>query len=274
MNTGNLPTVHFDGVDRVLAAIPSPQMALAAFPKFCNMGVAPLDPSQWQEIDMSWYDNPIWDQGMSSSCVGQATTAGMETVNKQMGRPALEFNPYFVYAFINGGRDAGSMISDALKSLQANGTCLKGDMPNQVAFQNQLPAQAIQNAQRYRLAMAYHCESFEDICSALTLGFVCPLGIYVDNNFVNLDNEGIAGLPAGGQGGGHAILGCGLKKSASHGWLIKIQNSWGPRYGMKGYSYIHKGHFQKMHPDAFAIQMLIDDPKDNTPEDEVPVVIP
>jgi intein/homing endonuclease len=44
-------------------------------------------------------------------------------------------------------------------------------------------------------------------------------------------------------------------------------------FGMNGFAYIHKGHFQKMNPDAFAIQTIMDDPQDNTPTDEVPVVV-
>lgn len=270
----SLPAVKFDGVYRVLAALESPPEALAAFPRFSQrLGAAPLPDSQWGEIDLSWYANPIWDQGMTSSCVGQAVTAGTQLVNLQMGRPKVEFDPYFTYAWINGGRDAGSFISDALKSLQTNGACLKGDLPSGAMFQNQLTQQAVENGKRFRLSLAYHCKSFEEICSAITLGFVSPLGIYVDDNFSRLDSEGVSGTPMGGQGGGHAILGLGLKKSSRYGWLIKIQNSWGPRFGNKGYSYIHKGHFQRMHPDAFAIQMMIEDPKDNSPEDEVPVVV-
>jgi hypothetical protein len=34
---------------------------------------------------------------------------------------------------------------------------------------------------------------------------------------------------------------------------------------MNGFAYIHKGHFQKMNPDAFAIQSITDGPQDNDP---------
>jgi C1A family cysteine protease len=139
-------------------------------------------------------------------------------------------------------------------------------------FQNQFPQKAFENAKRFKLVQAFKCGSFEDICSAITLGFVCPLGIYVDQNFSRIDSDGVAGVPSGMNGGGHCILGMGLKKSSRYGWVIKIQNSWGGNFGRNGYAYIHKAHFQKMNPDAFAIQSIIDDPQDSTPIDEVPVV--
>jgi hypothetical protein len=91
------------------------------------------------------------------------------------------------------------------------------------------------------------------------------LGIYVGDNFPNLDANGVAPLPAGG-GGGHCLLGCGLKKSSQYGWLIKVQNSWSSEFGMNGYCYIHQGHFRMMQPDAFAIQQVA------TQDDNIPVV--
>jgi hypothetical protein len=272
LSISHLPAVLFDGVYRVLACHPETEESVAAFPRFGTQMATRLDPSQWQEIDLQWYKNPIWDQGMTSSCVGQGTTAGIQICYMQSGRPLTEFNPYFVYGLINGGRDAGAMISDGLKALMQFGTCFKNDLQPGVMFRNQFPQQAFNNAKRFRLAQAYKCGNFEDICSAITLGFVCPLGIYVDQGFSRLDNEGVAGTPSSNQGGGHCILGMGLKKSSRFGWLIKIQNSWGTRFGINGYAYIHKGHFQRMNPDAFAIQSVMDDPQDNSPADEVPVV--
>lgn len=272
LSISHLPSVNFDGTYYVLACLPETEESVKDFPKFGARLAAALDPSQWMEIDLQWYKNPMWDQRMTSSCVGQGITAGMQICYMQSGRSLIEFNPYFAYGLINGGRDAGAMISDGLKALMRYGTCLKNDLEPGIMFQHQFPQKAFENAKRFRLVQAFKCNNFEDICSAITLGFVCPLGIYVDQNFSRLDNEGVAGTPSGGQGGGHCILGMGLKKSSRYGWCIKIQNSWDTRYGINGYAYIHKGHFQKMNPDAFAIQSIIDDPQDNTPIDEVPVV--
>ena len=107
------------------------------------------------------------------------------------------------------------------------------------------------------LVKAYRCENFDDICSAIALGFTVPLGIMVDASFPNLDGEGVSPLPAS-KGGGHAILGVGLKRSDRFGWLVKIQNSWGRTFGLNGYCYLRREHFRKINPDAFAIQCMSD----------------
>ncbi len=267
----DLPSVKFNGIYYVLACLRETEESTKDFPLFgSNFAAAPLDPSQWQEIDLEWYNNPIWDQGMTSSCVGHGTTAGMQMCYMQSGRKLVEFNPFFVYGLINGGRDAGAMISDALRALMSSGTCPHDDLQPGMMFQNQFPQKAFTDAARFKLAQAYKCATFEEICSAITLGFVCPLGIYVDQGFMNVGSDGVAPTPTGQGGGGHCILGMGLKKSSRYGWMIKIQNSWGARFGINGHAYIHKGHFQMMQPDAFAIQSIIDDPQTNN--DEPPAV--
>jgi LAGLIDADG-like domain len=224
LSVSNLPSVFFDGVYRVLACIPETEESKKRFPKFNIRG---LDQSQWQETDLQWYNMPIWDQGATSSCVGHGSTLGMQYAYVQSGRKLVEYNPFFVYGLINNGRDAGAMVSDALRALMQYGTCPHADLQPGMMFQSQFPAQAFTDALQYKLENAFHCQTFEDICSAISLGFVCPLGIYVDHNFGNLDSEGVSPLPQMGAGGGHCVLGMGLKKSSRYGWVIKIQNSWG-----------------------------------------------
>ena len=90
-------------------------------------------------------------------------------------------------------------------------------------FQSQFPAQAFTDALQYKLETAFHCQTFEDICSAISLGFVCPLGIDGMIILGNLDSEGVLPLPQMGAGGGHCVLGMGLKKSTRYGWVIKIK---------------------------------------------------
>lgn len=252
----NLPSIKVDGIYRVLGCIFSTPASLVGFTPLRAIRSFNLDPSQWKEVDYQWYKNPINDQGSTSSCVGQGCSAGMHIAYQQSGRSFVEFNPYFLYGLVNGGRDAGAMISDALNALKEYGICEKNEIRPGMMYKNQFPAAAFENAKKYKLLQAFRCETFEEICTAITMGFSCPLGIFVDENFSRLDGQGVCGVPNSTRGGGHCILGMGLKKSSRYGWLIKIQNSWG-RWGMKGYGYIHKGHFSRMHPDAFAIQSII-----------------
>jgi hypothetical protein len=265
----DFPAIYFDGEWRILACIPSDNNH--DFPKYSSR-VGFAGDSELKEIDLSWFANRIMNQGSTSSCVGHGAVAGMEIAYKQLGNPNQQFSPFFTYALINGGSDNGAMISDALKVLKKYGACPLEDMPRGVMYERQVPKKAFEQATRFKISQAYQCDSFEEVCHAISVGFTVPLGIYVGNNFGDLDSEGVSPLPRGG-GGGHCILGCGLKKSTKYGWVIKIQNSWGSNWGDNGFCYIQKNHFKYMHPDAFAIQTIIDDPKDNFPQDNVPTVV-
>ena len=263
-SVSNLPSVWFDGSYRVLGCLPPPLAFYSMFPHFG----ATIPETSWVEIDLQHYNIPILDQGMTSSCVGQGCCAGMELSTVQSGRKLTEFNPYFVYGLINNGQDRGASISEAMMALQQKGICLKEDLPSGVMFKNQFPQKAFQNAMDWQLQQCFRCASYNSICSALSQGFCVPLGVMVGANFSQVDGEGVAPLPNGG-GGGHCMLGMGLKKSTRYGWLIKIQNSWGTRFGMNGHCYLRKEHFDSQ-VDAFAIQVVED--AHNSPDDP-PVVL-
>jgi len=264
-----LPSVKFDGEYRVLGCIPSDDNH--DFPNFGEQLFGQAQ-NELREIDLApTYNNRILNQGSTSACVGHGCASGMELVWKQLGNPPQEFTPFFIYGLINGGRDAGAMISNGLMALKRYGAALNGSLPAGVMFQNQFPQEAMTQAMRFRLSMAFKCGNFDEICQAVNLGFAAPVGLMVGDNFSMVDANGVCPLRTSG-GGGHCVLGVGLKKHPSYGWLLKIQNSWGERFGNKGHAYLRREHFSQMAPDAFAIQAAFDDPQDTKPDDNVPVV--
>jgi hypothetical protein len=256
-SVSRLPSVKFDGLYRVLGLLPSdPNCGLPAFYQAHPV----LPESEWREIDMESFTAEVKNQGMSSACVGHGCSSGLEMAILQAGRPKQALSAFFLYSLINHGRDAGSSISDALLALKSTGTCPEDMAPQGAMFAGQFPDTCKRAAARFRLFEAYQCGTFEEICSAITLGFPTPLGLYVGQNFSSVDSEGICPPPNGG-GGGHCVLGMGLKKT-SRGWAVKIQNSWGTRFGQGGHAYLLKQSLQYMQPDAFAIQAPTDDPQD------------
>lgn len=264
LSISDLPSVEFDGVYRVLGCLPSTEFY--GFTNFADT-FSTLPQSEWQELDLEGFNLPILDQGATSSCVGHASCSAMEMAWVQSGRKFVDFSPYFIYGQVNGGMDRGARISDALNALKQIGTCKKSEIPNGAMFRYQFPQTAYTSAGNYKIFDAFRCPTFDEICSAISLGFPTVLGIWVGNNFPRLDSEGVAPLPAGG-GGGHALLGMGLKKSQKYGWVIKIQNSWGGTFGsamgMKGHCYLRREHFDNQ-VDSFAIQVIADvinDPND------------
>jgi len=265
----SFPSIYFDGYYRVLSHKLSPEDTNIPYFASANFAAAP----ELKEIDMSWQSHRILNQKNTSSCVAHATTTGMEILYKQRQNVNEDFNPFFMYALINGGSDEGAYISDAMDAAMKFGICEKDAIQSdRVLYKNQLSKTSYENASRFKLEKAYRCTTFDQVCQALNLGFVVNIGILVGSNFARVDSDGIAPLPNGG-GGGHSMLACGLKKHSKYGWLVKLQNSWGENFGQKGYCFVRKEHFEYYSKlDCFAFQGVIDDPKDPIPQDDVPTV--
>lgn len=270
LSVSDLPAVKIGDTWRVLGCLKETEETKSRFPVFGEsaLAAAPLDPSQWQEIDLSYHKLGIKNQSTTSACVGFSSASAMEMCYVQSGRPQRQFNPWFTYALINRNRDAGAYISDSLVAMQDIGACDNAVGPSRLSYKGNLTQAQYDNAKKKRLIRAYRCANYNEICSAITLGFPCVLGVPVGGNFDSIDSEGVTPVPNWVRGG-HAILGLGLRKSSRYGWTIKFQNSWG-NWGLGGYAYLQKGSFDGT-PDAFALQMIEVDVTENDPT-EIPVV--
>ena len=115
--------------------------------------------------------------------------------------PVTGFSPTSLYALVNGGWDRGAVVSDAMDALIADGICTMQECPESVIYSRSIPASASETRKRFRVQDAYHCATFDEIGSALQLGFPVSFVITLAGNFMNLDAEGVAGHGLG-------ILGC------------------------------------------------------------------
>ena len=251
---GELPYINYDDIPRVLACLPPrPDSGLPRW-----SGSQPTIPrSEWQEVSYARSDLPILDQGRYGSCVGHGACSGFTLAWLLGGGSLNRLSPCFLYGLINGGRDAGAVVSDAMTALETTGICLEEEVPEGMIYRSRFPQSSFQTAQRFRLDKAYQCHSFDEIGSALLMGFVPIYGINVGPNFARLDDEGVA--PVGGWGG-HCMFGRGLKRSRRGDWLIENQNSWGEQFGLEGACYLREAHFGSQ-CDAFAIQATAEDPQ-------------
>jgi len=257
---GDLPYIEEpDGTRRVLASL-APRPDFGGLPRWASaMPVIPR--SDWVDRDYAHYNAPILDQGQRGSCTGQGGVSAFWRQWLILGRTPREFSACYIYGNINGGRDAGAIVSDVMTTLMSKGVCLLSEVPEGMIYRRSFPSSADATAQRFRVARAYHCATFDELGSALQRGFMVVFGIMVGGSFGNLDSEGVA--PVGGMGG-HCLMACGMKKSSRHGWILHTQNSWGTRWGLNGYCYLTEKHFTSVWGglDAFAIQDIHADPQE------------
>lgn len=93
------------------------------------------DPTVPRAVDLSANFPIPGDQGQQGSCVGWATAYALESFQERieigwsLNTTDHLFSPAWIYNQINGGRDAGSLISDALDLVVANGCATWSSMP-------------------------------------------------------------------------------------------------------------------------------------------------
>lgn len=248
-----LPALEAAGEYRKLAAMkPEPEL-LATMQRFSS--VMSVDPSTWKDCDYSFYGSPIRDQKSFGSCTGQAGVTAMDYLRRKEGEENISLSATFPYAQVNGGRDRGASVSQVLKVLEQIGTCTDAECSTDQIFKNQIQQSAYQTAKKYRVRESFLCRTFEELCEGVNRGFIGACGIRVGQNFNRLNGDGIAPLPDV-EIGGHALCVVGLKKWRGNTWLLKIQNSWSARWGLNGFCYLTKGHFDRM-VDGYMIQYVL-----------------
>jgi hypothetical protein len=225
----------------------------------------PTIPSaQWGEQDYRDFCVPVLDQGRSSSCLPHALVEAMGLAFAVTGDEKPLLSPWWTYGQINGGRDEGAALPDALHLAETVGV-----PPDNLVKHGQMfppyPAEAKKQAARFRIGAAYDCPALADICSATERpGHVPVIGVDVGQNF-EPDAEGFlppfSPDPRGPMG--HAITVVG-KKYARGIWWPLIQNHWTTRWGMKGFAYLHPSYVNPYFG-AWVLRTVRTDPQDPTP---------
>jgi hypothetical protein len=253
--------MHDDGQQwRVLGCLKS--NGFSAFPRFGDTFPV-LPESEWEEGAIDISSIPVFNQGQAGSCTGHGSVTAFTFSWWLSGQGVHAFSPTSVYARINGGKDQGAMVHDAVAALRQYGTCFMSQFGESQLFEQQLSADAVQTAARFRVNEAYKIGSWQEMGSALTKGLMVVSGLAVGNNFSNLDQNGVCPVPDRVIGG-HCLAHYGLKKVGGM-WVAATRNSWGPNWGHGGNCYIQQGIYNPQYGfpfDAFAIGGVLDDPQE------------
>jgi hypothetical protein len=174
---------------------------------------------------------PVSDQNGVGQCNASCTATMVEYLRSRQGVPYVQLSAADLYHRINGGRDQGSLLEDAMREVMKRGVgtvATSGYLWKQGSWKG--PASDAERA-RYRVLEAMVCPTFDHCMSAVFQGFALNTGIMWYANYT----PGADGWlpPPGGRAGGHSIFGF---KPAKKGNLYGIvhQNSWSEQWGKSG----------------------------------------
>jgi len=234
------------GEERRLGLIPPDEAALehrklcSSFTEYCaEKGVKLIPESEWKDVIRSHFDGRFnLNQKQTSGCVGYSDAAAEMKQRYSIGLPLERLSGAFSYDHINGGRDAGAMITDSMRASAKNGYCLESEYPTPRFNVNQIPELTKKSALTRQPRKAYTISSDEELFSAIMLGLFPQFGINVGGNFNNFRN-GVAGWNGGYAN--HSVHGCGMKK-INGVWCLEIDNTWGTAWGPfgNGHCYIDR----------------------------------
>jgi C1A family cysteine protease len=196
---------------------------------------------------------PIKDQGPLGACDGFAASAIREFLyraffqyekNRPVAASAFVASPLFAYYKIRelegtlADGDCGGQIRSAVRVLNQLGVCQEAEDPYAPQDYQTPPTNAqLTEAAALRAGSYHRLIALEDYLNCLASGFTLLLGFQVPASFETIGANGLMPMPKLGEPtlGGHATHVAGADEP---GRVLIIQNSWGDKWGDKGYFYM------------------------------------
>lgn len=247
-----MSAVQIDGTTYHTGLLPTPAETIARMHARGRLTFAHEHPllrnshrAEFEPVSCRHFFTIVKNQGSQSSCTGFSASSAMNGALAKQGF-ACNVSAASIYAQINGGRDAGANVGDALNALQEVG-CTPvgwdgiGDHDWTAAYRIRRSAKFLTEAKKIKIIEAVFCGRDVDafmagLASGLWAGQMC-LG--AGSNF-NTDSNGW--LPTSGPKAGinHALTATGgigqHPKTGEFG--PEGFNSWGSGWGNQGFFYV------------------------------------
>lgn len=251
------------GGKRYLTAKRTPAATRAKFAKYADSWPT-IPQSKWKDFTLCDLCAPrILDQDGRGACVGHGAAGAFEMSWRINGRQPLDFDPWYLYALINGGQDGGAFVGDSLEAMQQYGVALFGSTPYAEYRLPRVPQKAKDEAKRFKPDVVYSCTTPTEIGSAAQRGHPVVFGCQVGGNF-SPNSQGIIPRQSGG-GGGHCMFVAGVRKINGE-WYFHVVNSWSTSWGLNGTCFMPMSYFDDGDlADAYAIVTVQNDPLDPLP---------
>lgn len=211
-------------------------------------------------IDLSANFPPVGEQGPQNSCVGWAVGHALKSYQERLEErwefgPATVFSPAWIYNQINGGRDEGSLINDALQLIVNRGAATWWTMPYDHADYWSRPADAAtREAAQYKARNWGSVRGTQQIKAALFNRLPVVVGMPVYNSFRWLTGpSSVYNVFSGPNTGRHAVTIVGYDDHR-FGGAFKVINSWGTGWGDGGYFWLPYEHLGRVVFEAYVLQ--------------------
>lgn len=208
-------------------------------------------------------DDWIKNQHNTGGCNGWAMAMALARARVLRGLKRVDLSGAYAYSRMNGGRDNGSLLEDGMKNMEQYGVAPFDMVRWDQIYRNKYDTTAADAAAARFKGKVYVAGTKDGWYSGLARGYVGVCAVHVNDNFMRMSGEGIAGVDNGP--GNHAVLAEGL---SWRGMLTEDgANSWDLTYGVRG----RMGMIWDHHAQTFGYHVhylvwgSIDDPQGEEP---------
>ena len=193
---------------------------------------------------------PVYDQGEVGACTAFTIAKGLRELKQLQrgGKPVPMSALWFYYEerALAGttAKDAGATIADGMKVLTRKGAAPEYYWPwAEAKFAVKPAAQAYAEAPKWKLGKAYHLTTLDAVKTSLARGHAVAMGFEAYPSFDAIGKNGMMPMPGAKErsDGGHACLVVGYDDRRQ---VLIVRNSYGPRWGDKGYFYMPYAYAQ------------------------------
>jgi C1A family cysteine protease len=196
-----------------------------------------------KSVDLRSKCPPIYDQGQLGSCTGNGVAAVVEFDQRKQG--IKEFIPSRLFIYYNErviegtvNQDSGAQIRDGIKVVATLGAPPEKDWPYDISkFADKPSAKAYSDAKKDVVKIYSRvAQNITQMEGCLADGFPFVFGFTVYDSFegAQVAQTGVVPMPQPGENvvGGHCVVAVGYDSVKR---VFIIRNSWGTKWGMKGY---------------------------------------
>jgi C1A family cysteine protease len=194
------------------------------------------------QVDLRPLCSRVEDQLNLNSCTGNALAGALEFLEKKDKLRVLNLSRLFIYynerAMEHSVQsDDGAYIRDGIKTLVKLGVCTESKWPyDESSWKAKPHAACYQQALQHQILSYARLQTVDEMRACLAEGYPFVFGFSVYESFESdeVAKSGVLSMPGPDeqQVGGHAVLAVGYDNTQRR---FTIRNSWGPKWGMKGY---------------------------------------
>jgi C1A family cysteine protease len=200
----------------------------------------------------------VLNQGDEGSSVGFAVAACVEfQIIKHLGKK-IKISPRYIYNYTRKTQkllhiDAGTNVQKAIEVVKQQGAVTEKDWPYKAGEYNVDILKQLETVDHYQIEQAYKVKNVDKIMTAINAHGPVVIGITVYQSFMDdsISQSGIIPMPKNKDNivGGHAICLVGFDVKEKH---FIFRNSWGAKWGQKGYGQLPFEYIEQYSDDGWA----------------------